>query len=101
MASKDPGIYYLIKLFERPIVMDWSLLAVAFSFWSSMTNTMNLRFGMMTPTVLDMAALFGLSPIGVEDGAEDEYITPLARLSMRRSCYIGYASSSSVVRRTR
>ncbi|BFG35237.1 hypothetical protein CerSpe_215110 [Prunus speciosa] len=33
------------------------------------TNTMNLRFGMMTPTVLDMAALFGLSPLGVEVNA--------------------------------
>ncbi|CAL9019042.1 unnamed protein product [Prunus brigantina] len=30
---------------------------------------MNLRFGMMTPTVLDMAALFGLSPLGVEVNA--------------------------------
>ncbi|CAL9000569.1 unnamed protein product [Prunus brigantina] len=30
---------------------------------------MNLRFGMMTPTVLDMAALFGLSPLGMEVNA--------------------------------
>ncbi|BFG37695.1 hypothetical protein CerSpe_239690 [Prunus speciosa] len=66
---KDQGIYHLIKLFDRPIVMDRSLLAAALSFWSSATNTMNLRFGMMTPTILDMAALFGLSPIGVEVNA--------------------------------
>ncbi|CAL9007283.1 unnamed protein product [Prunus brigantina] len=66
---KDQGIYHLIKLFDRPLVMDRSLLAAALCFWSSATNTLNLRFGMMTPTVLDMAALFGLSPLGVEVNA--------------------------------
>ncbi|PQQ06963.1 uncharacterized protein Pyn_27930 [Prunus yedoensis var. nudiflora] len=66
---KDQGIYHLIKLFEQPLVMDRSLLAAALCFWSSATNTMNFRFGMMTPTVLDMAALFGLSPLGVEVNA--------------------------------
>ncbi|CAL9005385.1 unnamed protein product, partial [Prunus brigantina] len=50
--------------------MDRSLLAAALCFWSLATNTMNLRFGMMTPTVLDMAALFGLSPLGVEVNAD-------------------------------
>ncbi|CAL8993896.1 unnamed protein product, partial [Prunus brigantina] len=49
--------------------MDRSLLSAALCFWSSATNTLNLRFGMMTPTVLDMAALFGLSPLGVEVNA--------------------------------
>ncbi|CAL2230066.1 unnamed protein product [Prunus armeniaca] len=66
---KAQGIYHLIKLFDRSIVMDRSLLAAALSFWSSATNTMNLRFGMMTPTVLDTAVLFGLSPLGVEVNA--------------------------------
>ncbi|CAL2240303.1 unnamed protein product [Prunus armeniaca] len=49
--------------------MDQSLLGAALCFWSSATNTMNLRFGMMTPTVLDMATLFGLSPLSVEVNA--------------------------------
>ncbi|PQM40286.1 uncharacterized protein Pyn_06103 [Prunus yedoensis var. nudiflora] len=66
---KDQGIYHSIKLFDRLLVMDRSLLAAALCFWSSATNTMNFRFGMMTPTVLDMAALFGLSPLGVEVNA--------------------------------
>lgn len=52
----------MIKLFEKPSVMDWSLLVTTLSFLSSAMNTMNLRFGMMTLTILDMAALFGLSP---------------------------------------
>ncbi|CAL2259931.1 unnamed protein product [Prunus armeniaca] len=66
---KDQGIYHLIKLFDQPLVMDQSLLAAALCFWSSATNTMNFRFGKMTPTVLDMVALFGLSPLGVEVNA--------------------------------
>ncbi|CAL8163151.1 unnamed protein product [Prunus armeniaca] len=66
---KDQGIYHLIKLFDRPLVMDRSLLAAALCFWSLATNTMNLWFGMMTPIVLDMAALFGLSHFGVEVNA--------------------------------
>ncbi|CAL2273623.1 unnamed protein product [Prunus armeniaca] len=78
---KDQGIYHLIKLFDRPLVMDWSLLAAALCFWSSATNTMNLRFGMMTPTVLDMAALFGLSPLGVE--VNDALIAPEAEGSFK------------------
>ncbi|CAL8152871.1 unnamed protein product [Prunus armeniaca] len=65
-AMEGSGIYHLIKLFDRLLVLNRSLLAAALCFWSLATNTMNLRFGMMTPTVLDMAALFGLSPLGVE-----------------------------------
>ncbi|PQQ14504.1 uncharacterized protein Pyn_15640 [Prunus yedoensis var. nudiflora] len=49
---KDQGIYHLIKLFDRPLVMDRSLLAAALCFWSSATNTINFRFGMMTQTGL-------------------------------------------------
>ncbi|PQQ00289.1 uncharacterized protein Pyn_32351 [Prunus yedoensis var. nudiflora] len=90
---KDQGIYHLIKLFARPLIMDRSLLAATLCFWSSATNTMNFRFGMMTLTVLDMAALFGLSPLGVEvnaalvapeaegkDSAEDDAIAPLGEV---------------------
>ncbi|PQM40059.1 uncharacterized protein Pyn_07211 [Prunus yedoensis var. nudiflora] len=66
---KDQGIYHLIKLFDRPFIMDRSLLAAALCFWSSATNTMNFRFGMMMPTVLGMAALFSLLPLGVEVNA--------------------------------
>ncbi|CAL8992843.1 unnamed protein product [Prunus brigantina] len=93
---KDQGINHLIKLFDRSLVVDRSLLAAALCFWSSATNTMNLRFGMMTPTVLDMAALFGLSPLSqgeehaqllqllwnfdVEDSADDDSIAPLGEV---------------------
>ncbi|CAL8089354.1 unnamed protein product [Prunus armeniaca] len=80
---KDHGIYHLIKLFDRPLIMDRSLLAAALCSWSSATNTMNLRFGMMTLTVLDMAALFGLSPLGMEVNAA--LVAPEAEGSFKAS----------------
>ncbi|CAL9001588.1 unnamed protein product [Prunus brigantina] len=45
---------------------------------------MNLRFGMMTPTVLDMATLFGLSPLGVEVNAA--LVAPEAEGSFKGAC---------------
>ncbi|KAM1409051.1 hypothetical protein ACFX2I_009492 [Malus domestica] len=32
--------------------------------WNNGTNTFNFRMGLMTPTVLDMAQVFGLRPLG-------------------------------------
>ncbi|PRQ42305.1 putative aminotransferase-like, plant mobile domain-containing protein [Rosa chinensis] len=46
--------------------MDRPLLAAALCFWSSATNTMNLPLGPMSPTLLDMAAIFGFRPNGEE-----------------------------------
>ncbi|CAL8130181.1 unnamed protein product [Prunus armeniaca] len=38
-------------------------------FWSSSTNCMRLRFGMMTPNLLDLAAIAGLRPHGEDFSA--------------------------------
>ncbi|XP_062018966.1 uncharacterized protein LOC133735577 [Rosa rugosa] len=61
---KDYGIYDSIKMTEQEIHMDRPLLAASLCFWSSATNTINLPLGPMTPTLLDMAAIFGLRPNG-------------------------------------
>ncbi|CAL9018319.1 unnamed protein product, partial [Prunus brigantina] len=62
---KDQGIYHLIKLFDRPLVMDRSLLVAALCFWASATNNMNLRFGMMTPLWLLLRPMGALRPHGL------------------------------------
>ncbi|CAL9012338.1 unnamed protein product [Prunus brigantina] len=95
---KEQGIYHLIKLFDRPLFMDRSLLVMALCFWSSATNTMNLRFGMMTSTVLDVAALFGLSPLGVEVNAA--LVAPEAEGIRRRTCSTTPASTATSAWRT-
>ncbi|PRQ45637.1 putative protein-serine/threonine phosphatase [Rosa chinensis] len=62
---KKYGIYDSIKMTEQEIQMDRPLLAASLCFWSSATNTINLPLGPMTPTLLDMAAIFGFRPNGV------------------------------------
>ncbi|PRQ26136.1 putative protein-serine/threonine phosphatase [Rosa chinensis] len=61
---KDYGIYDSIKMTEQEIHMDRPLLAASLCFWSSATNTIKLPLGPMTPTLLDMAAIFGFRPNG-------------------------------------
>ncbi|PRQ56403.1 putative aminotransferase-like, plant mobile domain-containing protein [Rosa chinensis] len=61
---KDYGIYDSIKMTEQEIHMDRPLLEPSLCFWSSATNTINLPLGPMTPTLLDMAAIFGFRPNG-------------------------------------
>ena len=63
------GIYEAIKITENVIKVEKPLLAAALCFWSSATNTMVLPVGAMSPTVLDLATIIGLSPSGMEISA--------------------------------
>ncbi|KAK9943085.1 hypothetical protein M0R45_008706 [Rubus argutus] len=69
------GIYEAIKLTELDIVVEKPILAAALSFWSSATNTMNLPLGYMSPTILDICTLIGLSHVGVEISANHDLPT--------------------------
>lgn len=46
------------------VIAKPELLTTAFIFWNNETNTFDFRMGPMTPTVLDMAQVFGLRPSG-------------------------------------
>ncbi|CAL9012194.1 unnamed protein product [Prunus brigantina] len=62
---KKIGIYDTLLLCAgSPFPCDRSLIIAALCFWSSSTNCMRLRFGMMTPNLLDLAAIAGLHPHG-------------------------------------
>ncbi|CAL8162705.1 unnamed protein product [Prunus armeniaca] len=62
---KKIGIYDTLLLCAgSPFHCDRSLIIVALCFWSSSTNCMRLCFGMMTPNLLDLAAIAGLRPRG-------------------------------------
>ncbi|CAL9005193.1 unnamed protein product, partial [Prunus brigantina] len=62
---KKIGIYDTLLLCAgSPFPCDRSLIIAALCFWSSSTNCMRLRFGMMTPNLLDLAAIAGLRPHG-------------------------------------
>ncbi|KAL6276164.1 hypothetical protein ACE6H2_019765 [Prunus campanulata] len=64
------GIYDALALCATgTFPCDRSLLIASLCFWSCSTNCMKLRFGMMTPTLLDLAAIAGLRPHGKDYSA--------------------------------
>jgi hypothetical protein len=61
---KDYGIYELIQLSTVGPKYQQEMLIAALHFFESSTNTFHFECGMMTPTLFDVAAITGLSPIG-------------------------------------
>ncbi|KAM1004500.1 hypothetical protein ACFX2C_004692 [Malus domestica] len=58
------GIYELLVLSKTSIVPKPELLTFALLFWNTGTNTFDFRMGPMSPTILDMAQVFGVRPSG-------------------------------------
>lgn len=61
---KKIGIFDLIQLSRTAHRVNPSLLLASLQFWEASTNTFQLPLGMLTPTLFDVAAITGLSPIG-------------------------------------
>lgn len=51
-------------LCKSSFTCDRNIIAVGLCFWSPSTNTMKLRFGMMTLTLLDLTIISGFRPCG-------------------------------------
>ncbi|CAJ2651849.1 unnamed protein product [Trifolium pratense] len=58
------GIYDLIQLSRTGLKYQQEMIIAALRFFGSSTNTFHFECGMMTPTLLDVAAITGLSPLG-------------------------------------
>ncbi|KAB2629109.1 hypothetical protein D8674_033904 [Pyrus ussuriensis x Pyrus communis] len=58
------GIYELIMLSKTIVIAKLELLTTALIIWNSGTNTFDFRMSPMSPTILDMAQVFGLRPSG-------------------------------------
>ncbi|CAN6686501.1 unnamed protein product [Malus baccata var. baccata] len=58
------GIYELIMLSKISVMLKPELLTSALLFWNTGTNTFDFRMRPMSPTLLDMAQVFGLRPSG-------------------------------------
>ncbi|CAL2228274.1 unnamed protein product [Prunus armeniaca] len=67
------GIYNAILLSKQFINRDENLLAAALCFWNSASNTLDFCVGLMTPTLLDMAKIFGFRPHGRPVDAVGDY----------------------------
>ncbi|XP_057446100.1 uncharacterized protein LOC130738185 isoform X1 [Lotus japonicus] len=61
---KTLGIFDIIQLSRSKIVYHPAMLASSFFFWERSTNTFHTPQGMITPTLLDVAAIAGLRPTG-------------------------------------
>jgi hypothetical protein len=61
---KDSGIYELIQLSRVGPKYQQEMIIAAMHFFESSTNTFHFECGMMTPTLFDVAAITGLSPVG-------------------------------------
>ncbi|MCH81851.1 hypothetical protein A2U01_0002644 [Trifolium medium] len=58
------GIFDLIQLSRTGLKYDQEMIIVALHFFETSTNTFHFECGMMTPTLFDVAAITGLSPLG-------------------------------------
>jgi len=61
---KDLGIFDLIQLSRQGPKYHNETLIDALHFWNPSTSSLHLKCGMFTPTLLDVAGLTGLKPIG-------------------------------------
>ena len=61
---KDLGIFDFIQLFHHPLSFNPSMLGPFFYFRNKTTNTFQLPYGMITPTLLELAAITDLRPTG-------------------------------------
>ncbi|GAU48420.1 hypothetical protein TSUD_405500 [Trifolium subterraneum] len=57
-------IFYLIQLSRECPKYHPEMLLAALHFWDSSTSTFQFKAGMLTPTLLDVAAITGLRPTG-------------------------------------
>lgn len=67
------GIYYVILLSKHQIDLNPSLLGAALCLWDSTSNTFAFGPDPMTPTLLDIAALFGFKPWGMNIDVLGDY----------------------------
>jgi hypothetical protein len=58
------GIFDLIQLSREGPKYHGEMILAALHFWENSTNTFHFKVGMMTPTLLDVAAITGLKPTG-------------------------------------
>ncbi|CAL2256896.1 unnamed protein product [Prunus armeniaca] len=70
---KKAGNYNAILLSKFSVNRDENLLAAALCFWNSASNTFDFRLGPMTPTLLDLAQIFGFRPHGRPADAVGDY----------------------------
>lgn len=70
---KNARIYDAILLSKNSVNRDENLLAAPLCFWNSASNTFDFRLGPMSPTLLDLAQIFGFRPHGTPADVVGDY----------------------------
>lgn len=63
--GKTLGIYDLIELSDHNLGYNFTQLMACFHFWHLDSNSFHVPFGMITPTLFNIAAITGMKPIGI------------------------------------
>ncbi|CAN6542666.1 unnamed protein product [Malus baccata var. baccata] len=98
------GIYELIMLSKTSVISKPELLTSALLFWNTGTNTFDFRMGPMSPTILDMAQVFGLRPSGMIVDVPQDWVpssttgsssssTPFLHLNYNSATFKNYGTS--------
>ncbi|XP_050113946.1 uncharacterized protein LOC126592277 [Malus sylvestris] len=98
------GIYELIMLSKISVISKPELVTSALLFWNTGTNTFDFRMGLMSPTILDMAQVFGLRPSGRTVDVTQDWVlssttgsssssTPFLPLSYNSATFKSYGTS--------
>src|ERR1044072_8801125 len=74
---KTMGIYDLLRLAHVGTPYSGGMLLAALYIWEGSTNTFHTRCGMMTPTLLDVAALTSVKPAGIVFNYSDHDVIPI------------------------
>lgn len=61
---KEIGIFDFMQLFRHQISFNPSMLRPIFYYWNKTTNTLQLPYGMISPTLFELAAVTSLRPSG-------------------------------------
>ncbi|XP_058726972.1 uncharacterized protein LOC131598377 [Vicia villosa] len=74
---EDLGIDTLLNMSQEGISYSHIMLTTALFFWEGSTNTFHTGCGMITPTLLDVAAITGLKPAGPVFNHVDVEVVPV------------------------
>jgi len=61
---RNLGIFILMQISKTGLEYDENLILDAMHFWEGSTNTMKLKYGMLTSILFDVAAIIGLPSTG-------------------------------------
>ena len=90
---KTLRIYELVQLSWHPIQLNPTMLGASFYFWNRTTNTLEIPYGMVGPTLFEVAAITGLHLTG-KVIMSNMSPTHQYRVNMSQTAYFAYIKNN-------